>query len=155
MHEIQFHINIHIYVEFVLCIVVVLTTLYPMSLGTMLYLISFRYTRDALEACLFLKEGVFSTLFIGAKLGWSWTLISYIDQCHLGNKYLPHAYISSFQPCVGCILAWFLCVAIHMVFAIASSKNVFIANMGMPGWLHIKWIIHNHFHDSYFLNMLI
>ena len=24
-------------------------------------------------------------------------------QCYLGNKYLPHAYFSSFQPCVG----WF------------------------------------------------
>ncbi len=27
-------------------------------------------------------------------------------QCYLGNKYLPHAYISSLQPCVGCLLAW-------------------------------------------------
>ena len=26
-------------------------------------------------------------------------------QCYLGNEYLPHAFISSFQPCVGCILA--------------------------------------------------
>ena len=26
-------------------------------------------------------------------------------QCYLGNKYLPHAYFSSFQPCVGCFMA--------------------------------------------------
>ena len=58
MHEIQFHINMHIfYVEFVLCIVVALTTLDPMSLGAMLYLICFRYTPDVLKACLIYKEG--------------------------------------------------------------------------------------------------
>ena len=69
------------------------------------------------------KKGVISTLLIGAKLGWSWNLISYINQCHLGSKYLPHAYISSFQPCVGCIFAWIPFVAIHMAFANISSKT--------------------------------
>ena len=29
---------------------------------------------------------------------------------HLGNKYLPHASLSSFQPCVGCFLAWKLLI---------------------------------------------
>jgi hypothetical protein len=38
-------------------------------------------------------------------------------QCYLGNKYLPHAYFSSFQPCVGCFLAWISFVAIHLVLA--------------------------------------
>ena len=28
-----------------------------------------------------------------------------LHQCYLGNKYLPHAYFSSFQPCVGCFMA--------------------------------------------------
>ena len=36
---------------------------------------------------------------------------------HLGNKYLPHASLSSFQPCVGCLLAWKLLCAIVVVLA--------------------------------------
>ena len=39
------------------------------------------------------------------------------QQCYLGNKYLPHAYISSFQPCVGCFMAWISLVAIDVVLA--------------------------------------
>ena len=56
-------------------------------------------------------------------IGWSWNLISYINQCHPGNTYLPHAYISSFQPCVGCILAWNPFVAFHVVLVFISSKT--------------------------------
>jgi hypothetical protein len=26
-------------------------------------------------------------------------------KCYLGNKYLPHAYFSILQPCVGCFMA--------------------------------------------------
>ena len=50
---------------------------------------------------------------------------SYIlhHQCYLGNKYLPHAYISSFQPCVGCFLAWI--VAIDVVLAKFLSKQLY------------------------------
>ena len=43
--------------EFILCIVVALTTLGPISLGTILYLNLFRYIGGALEACLIYKEG--------------------------------------------------------------------------------------------------
>ena len=45
-------------------------------------------------------------VLIGFKLEWFWTLIIYITQCYLGNKYLSHAYFSSFQPCIGCFMAW-------------------------------------------------
>ena len=48
--------------EFVLCIVVLLTTLDPMSLGTILYLNVVLVTfGDALGACLTHKEGVVTT----------------------------------------------------------------------------------------------
>ena len=30
-------------------------------------------------------------------------------QCHIGNKYLSHAYLSSIQPCVGCLMTWNMC----------------------------------------------
>jgi len=72
-------------------------------------------------------------------------------QCYLGNKYLPHAYFSSFQPCVGCFhgMNFFCCNFIWFL------QNNFIANVGKPGWLHIKGNIHNHFIDSPIPNMLI
>ena len=54
--------------EFVLCIVVALTTLDPMSLGTMLYLNLFRYIGDALEACLIYKEGVITMCLLEPSL---------------------------------------------------------------------------------------
>ena len=63
-------------------------------------------------------------------------------QCYLGNKYLPQAYISSFQPCVGCILAW-----IFLLQLIWFLQNVFIANVSKPGWLHIRGL-YIHFYDS-------
>ena len=48
--------------EFVLCIVVYLTTLDPISLGTMLYLNFVLGTfGDTLDACLTHKEGVVTT----------------------------------------------------------------------------------------------
>jgi len=46
------------FVEFFLCMVVSLTTLYPMGLGTILYLNCFRYMWDTLEACLIHNEEV-------------------------------------------------------------------------------------------------
>ena len=71
------------------------------------------------------KEGVISTLLFGVKLGWSWTLISYINQCYPGNKYLSHAHISSFQPCVGCISAWIPFIAIHVVLLMSHQKHLY------------------------------
>ena len=53
------------------------------------------YTRKVVSPCAYWSQ--------------AWMIVnsySLHHQCHLGNKYLPHAYISSFQPCVGCILAW-------------------------------------------------
>ena len=48
--------------EFALCIVVCLTTLDPISLGTMLYLnVVLGTIGDALYACLIHKEGVITT----------------------------------------------------------------------------------------------
>ena len=52
----------HIYMEYVLCIVAILTTLDPISLGTRMYLnVVFRYIKDAMDACLIHKEGVVTT----------------------------------------------------------------------------------------------
>ena len=90
--------------EFVLCIVVGLTTLDPISLGTIVYLICFRYMGDALEACHILKKMSSPCAY------WSqaWMIVnSHLlhRQCYLDNKYLTHAYISSSQPREGCSLA--------------------------------------------------
>ena len=46
-------------------------------------------------------------MIIGDKLGWlTNSYLLHPHQCYLGNKYLIHAYSSSIQPLVGCILAW-------------------------------------------------
>ena len=83
-----------------------LTTLDPMSLGTICTWICFRYIGDALEALSHLQWRCCHHVLIVFKLEWLWTLIFYITQCYLGNKFLSHAYFSSFQPCVGCFMAW-------------------------------------------------
>ena len=89
-------------------------------------------------------------VLIGFKLEWLWTLIIYITQCYLGNEYLSHAYFSSFQPCVGCFLAW-----VPLLQFIWFLQNIFIENVSKLGWLHFKGNIYNHFHDSPIPIMLI
>ena len=81
-------------------------SLVPMSLGTILFVnvvlgtleMHWRivlFTRKVLLPCAFwsqartINEALSTTSF----------------PCYLGNKYLPHAYISCIQPCVGCIMA--------------------------------------------------
>ena len=102
----------HIYVEFLLCIVVWLTTLDPISLGTIL-LECVLGTWRCIGCLSHLQWKCLHHMLIGAKLGW------------LRNSYLlhqpyvisvtsihPHAYFYSIEPCVGFIMAWkvFICL---------------------------------------------
>ena len=49
-------------------------------------------------------------------------------QCYLSNNYLSHAYLSSFQPCVGCIWHEFLyfanVVSLALVYALSNIEGV-------------------------------
>jgi len=89
-------------VEFVLCLVVSLPTLDPISLGTILYLNVVLGTMEKhwmLDS--FIRKMVLPLNFESqARMIDEFLSIS-SHQCYLGNKYLTHAYISSFQPCVG------------------------------------------------------
>ena len=72
------------------------------------------FTRKVLSPCAYWSQ--------------AWMIMSsYLlhHQCYFGNKYLPHAYFSSFQPCVGCILAWISFVAIDLVFTKFLSKHFY------------------------------
>ena len=118
--------------EFVLCIVVALTTLDPISLGTIVYLICFRYMGDALEACHILKKMSSPCAF------WSQAWMSVNShllhrQCYLGNKYLTHAYSSSSQTL--CRLFFGMSISkLHLTWFLQSSfQNIFIANVSKPG----------------------
>ena len=92
--------------EFVLCIVVSLTTLDPISLGTKMYLNVVLGTLKIQWMLVSFIRKVVSPYNI-------WSQARMIDEflsttsyhCYLGNKYLTHAYSYSFQPPVGCILA--------------------------------------------------
>ena len=85
------------------------------------------YTRKLVSPCAYWSQ--------------AWMIVnSYLlhHQCYVGNKYLPHAYFTSFQPCVGCFLAWIF-IAFD-VFLQSLYQNIFITNVSKLGWLHIKWI---------------
>ena len=58
-------------------------------------------------------------------------------QCYLGNKYLSHAYLSSFQPCVGCIMAWIYLFCKCCVSCKVLLENIYIANVSKLRWLHM------------------
>jgi hypothetical protein len=45
----------------------------------------------------------------------------------LGNKYPSHAYISRFQPCVGCFLACNVLLANDVLLAQVFKENIYIA----------------------------
>ncbi len=70
-------------------------------------------------------------------------------QCYPGNKYLLHAYFSSIQPCVGCLMAWRSLFA-YFVFLATKKWNLYIANMSKLRQVHIMGIlyIYDHAHDS-------
>ena len=92
--------------ECVLCIVVSLTTLDPISLGTKMYL---NYVLGTLE----MQWMLVSFIRKVSSPYDNWSQARMIDEllsttsyhCYLGNKYLIHAYSYSIQPLVGCILA--------------------------------------------------
>ena len=92
--------------EFVLCIVVSLTTLDPISLGTKMYL-------DVVLGTLEIQWMLVSSIRKVFSPYDNWSQATMIDEllsttsyhCYLGNKYLIHAYASIFQPLVGCNLA--------------------------------------------------
>lgn len=92
--------------EFVLCIVVSLTTLDPISLGTKMYL---NIVLGILEMQWMLVS--FIRKVLSPYDDWSQAMMT--DElvsttsyhCYLSNKYLTHAYSSCIQPLVGCILA--------------------------------------------------
>ena len=58
-------------------------------------------------------------------------------QCYLGNKYLSHAYLSSIQPCVGCIMAWIHLFCKCCVSCKVLLENIYIANVSKLRWLHM------------------
>ena len=94
-----------------------LTTLGPISLGTIFVL---EFVLGTLEMHWKLVSSTRKVLSPCAYWSQAWMIMSsYLlhHQCYLGNKYPPHAYFSSFQPCVGCFMAWIYFVAIHLVFA--------------------------------------
>ena len=107
MHEIQTSSKYaHVYMECVLYIVVSLTMLDPMSLGTKMYL------NDVLGT-LEMQWRLVSSIRKVLSPYEDWSQARMIDEllsttsshCHLGNKYLIHALSYSIQPLVGCILA--------------------------------------------------
>ena len=92
--------------ECVLCIVVYLTTLDPISLGTMIYL-------NVVLGTLEMQWMLVSFIRKVSSPYDNWSQARMINElssttsyhCYLGNKYLIHAYPYSIQPLVGCILA--------------------------------------------------
>jgi hypothetical protein len=97
----------HIYMESIICIVVILTTLDPISLGTKMYLnvvlgtlemqwMLVSFIRKVLSAYDYWRQA----RIIGELL----STTSY--HCYLGNKYNFHAYFSSIPTLVGWLLAW-------------------------------------------------
>ena len=108
MHEIQTSSKYaHVYMECVLYIVVSLTMLDPISLGTKMYL------NDVLGT-LEMQWRLVSSIRKVLSPYENWSQARMIDEllsttsspCYLGNKYLIHAFSYSIQPLVGCILAW-------------------------------------------------
>ena len=97
----------HIDMECVLCIVVSLTILDPISLGTKMYL-------NVVLGTLEMQWRLVSSIRKVLSPYENWSQARMIDEllsttschCYLGNKYLIHAYSYSIQPLVGCILAW-------------------------------------------------
>ena len=133
----------HIYMECVLCIVVSLTTLDPISLGTKMYLnvilgtLEMHWklvssTRKVLSPCAYWSQ---ARMIVNSYL--------LHHQCYLGNKCLPHAYISSFQPCVGYILAWIsfvrylLSFSEHPIFHLIPCGYFFVDAMMSMCWKFI------------------
>ena len=88
--------------EFVICLVVSLTTLDPISLGTILYLNVVLGTMERhwmLDS--FIRKMVLPLNFESqARMIDEFLSIS-SHQCYLGNKYLIHAHVSCPQPLVG------------------------------------------------------
>ena len=108
MHEIQISSKYaHIYMECVLYIVVSLTMLDPISLGTKMYL-------NIVLGTLEMQWRLVSSIRKVLSPYENWRQARMIDElvsttschCYLGNKYLIHAYSYSIQPLVGCILPW-------------------------------------------------
>ena len=92
--------------ECVLCIVVSLTTLDPISLGTKMYL-------NNVVGTLEMQWLLVSSIRKVSSPYDNWSQARMINElasttsyhCYLGNKYLIHAYPYSIQPLEGCILA--------------------------------------------------
>ena len=92
--------------EYVLCIVVSLTILDPISLGTKMYLNVVLGTLEMQWMLVSFIRKVSSPNDIWSQARMIDELSSTISyHCYLGNKYLIHAYPYSIQPLVGCILA--------------------------------------------------
>ena len=80
--------------EFSQCIVVILTTLDPMSLGTKMYLNDVLGTLEMQWMFVSTIRKVFSPCVNWSQARMIKKLLSTTSyQCYLGNKYSPHAYI--------------------------------------------------------------
>jgi hypothetical protein len=122
----------HIYVECVLCIVVSLTTLDPISLGTKMYLNVVLGTLEIQWMLVSFIRKVVSPCD-------NWSQARMIDEllsttsylCYLGNKYLIHAYSSIIQPLVGCFLAWIVYLQmlwfLQMIFKEISLLHIWVS----------------------------
>ena len=90
----------------IICTVVSLTTLDPISLGTKMYLNVVLGTLEMQWMLVSFIRKVLSPYDIWSQARMINELLSTTSfHCYLGNKYLIHAYSYSIQPLVGCILA--------------------------------------------------
>jgi hypothetical protein len=97
----------HIYMEFIICIVVSLTTLDPISLGTKMYLNVVLGTLEMQWMLVSFIRKVLSPYDYWRQAMMIGELLSTTSHhCYLGNKYNFHAYFSSIPTLVGWVLAW-------------------------------------------------
>jgi hypothetical protein len=98
----------HIYMEFIICIVVSLTTLDPISLGTKMYLNVVLGTLEMQWMLVSFIRKVLSSYDYWRQARMIGELLSTTSHhCYLGNKYNFHAYLSSIPTLVGWLLAWY------------------------------------------------
>ena len=93
------------------------TKWFPNSLGPILYSNCVLGTMEMHWMLASFIRKVFSPCDCWSQALMTNQLSSSSSSMHLGNKYPSHAYLSSFQPCVGCLLAWKLLWAIVVVLA--------------------------------------
>ena len=142
MHEIQFHIYMHIFFLGVPSMYCSLTNyLDPISLGTIL-LECVLGTWRCIGCLSHLQWKCLHHMLIGAKRGWlmKFYLLHQPNVISVTSIH-PHAYFSSIQPYVGWIMAWNFFYVPLLWFLQIFTRNFFMANESKLRWLHIKGMI--------------